>query len=82
MTQEEALSIQLRALNAIKELNAIAALALDWKGDPALQTIHKALGASIWQIDREVLSVVYAEHPDLDDLKDMDFTQFDHLFRR
>ena len=82
MTQEEALNIQLRALNAIKELNAISALALDWKGDPALQAIHKALGASIWQIDREVPSVVHAEHPDLSDLKDMEFTQFDHLFRK
>ena len=65
MTQEEALNIQLRALNAIKELNAISALALDWKGDPALQP-----------------SVVHAEHPDLSDLKDMEFTQFDHLFRK
>lgn len=81
MNERDARSIQVRALSAIKELNAIAALALDWKGDPALQTIRKALGAAIWQVDREVLSVIYAEFPEMNDLKDMDLTQFDHLFR-
>lgn len=81
MKQEDARNIQLRALTAIRELNAIAALELDWTGDPALQELRKALGALIWQIDRDVLAVLYAEFPELSDLKDMDFTQFDHLFR-
>ena len=78
---EEAQNIQLRALDAIKELNAIAALALDWKADPALQAIRRALGATIWKIDREVLSVIYAEYPELNDLKDLDLAQFDNLFK-
>lgn len=55
--------------------------ALKQQGDPALQAIRKSLGAAIWQIEREVLSVVYAEFPEMNDLKDMDLAQFDHLFR-
>lgn len=80
MTEEDARDIQLRALSAIRELNAIAGLELDWTGDPALQPLRKALGALIWQIDREVLAVLYAEFPEMNDLKGMDLTQFDHLF--
>lgn len=80
MNQNEARDIQLRALSAIRELNAIAGLELDWTGDPALKALHKTLGALIWQIDRDVLAVLYAEFPEMNDLKDMDLTQFDHLF--
>ena len=80
MKEQEARSIQMMALNAIRELNAIAALELDWTGDRSLQALWKALGAAIWQIDRDVLAVLYAEFPELNDLKDMDFKQFDHLF--
>lgn len=81
MKQQEVQDIQQRAFSAIRTLNSIAALPLDWKADPALQAIRKALGAAIWQVDREVLSVIYAEFPEMNDLKDMDLTQFDHLFR-
>lgn len=58
MKLEEAENIQRRALSAIRELNAIAALSVDWKADPALHSIRKALGALIWQVDRDVLSVI------------------------
>lgn len=81
MTEEDARNIQLRALSAIRELNAIAGLELDWTGEHTLQALRKAVGALIWQIDRDVLAVLYAEFPEMNDLKDMDLTQFDHLFR-
>lgn len=35
----------------------------------------------IWQIDREILARLYADFPELNDLKDMDLSQFDPLFR-
>ena len=81
MTREEAVEVQSRALRAIRELNAIAALPLGWKTDASLQRLRRGIGASIWTIDRELLAVIYDEFPELNDLKDVDLTQFDHLFK-
>jgi hypothetical protein len=77
---EEAGRVRPLALNAVRELKTIAPLAVDLKNDPTLRAIRKALGASIWQIDRDVLSVVYAEYPERNVLKEMHLTQFGHLF--
>lgn len=73
--------IQVRALNAIGELNAIAALPVDWVADETLKQVRKAVGETIWQIDQQILARLYREFPEMNDLKDMDLTQFDPLFR-
>jgi hypothetical protein len=73
--------IQVRALSAVRELNAIAALPVDWVADETLKQVRKAVGETIWQIDQQILARLYREFPEMNDLKDMDLTQFDPLFR-
>lgn len=81
MNKEAARDIQQRALAAIRELNAIAGLAIDWKADTAARQVRRAVGDAIWQIDREILGLLYGDFPELNDLKDMDLSRFDPLFR-
>lgn len=81
MTEDEASQIQSRSLSAIRELSAIAALPLDWASDEALRGIRRGLAVGIWQVDTSILTLVYRAFPHLDDLRDMDGSKFDHLFR-
>lgn len=80
MNKDAALDISSRALAAIRELNAIAGLAIDCKADATAQQVRRAVGDAIWQIDREILARLYADFPEQNDLKDMDLSQFDPLF--
>jgi hypothetical protein len=73
MTEDEALQIRSRALSAIRELNSIAAMPLDWESDEALRGLRRGLAAGIWQIDTEILGPIYRAFPHLDDLRDRDF---------
>ena len=56
MNKEAARDIQQRALAAIRELNAIADLAIDWETDTTARQVRRAVGDAIWQIDREILA--------------------------
>lgn len=67
MNKEAARDIQQRALAAIRELNAIADLAIDWETDTTARQVRRAVGDAIWQIDREILARIYGDFPELND---------------
>jgi hypothetical protein len=79
VNDQEARCIREIALSAIGELSAIAALPVDWVADETLKQVRKAVGDSIWQIDRQILDRLYCGFPELNDLKDMDLSKFDPL---
>ncbi len=59
-----------KALRAITELHSIITdLDFDWDS-AELRPIKRGVGLSIGRIDTELLSLIYEEHPDLDDLRD------------
>lgn len=76
-----AIQIRLHVLSALRELNSIAAISMDWE-TPEAKQLKKAVGLAIGQIDLEILGPIYSKFPDLDDLKGFDFSQFDELFKR
>ena len=81
MNRAAAELIQARALSAISELSAIAAMPVDWVADETLKQVRRSVGDTIWQIDRQILARLYNEFPEMNDLKDMDLTKCDALFR-
>jgi hypothetical protein len=80
LDEEFAMEVQSRALSAIKELNAIAALPCDWT-DEKMRKLRKAIGLAIGTIDYGILKIIYQEFPERDDLKDMDLSKFDDLLK-
>ncbi len=69
MDRESAEIIRDKALRAIRELHSII-VEMDFDWDSAeLQPLKRGVGLSIGRIDTELLSVIYAEHPELDDLR-------------
>lgn len=82
MKKDDAIGIQSRALSAIRELNSIAQLPLDWEAEEELREVKRGISLAIGQIDFEILTRMYRRFPDLDDLRDMDLSQFDELLRK
>ena len=82
MNRAAAELIQAKALSSISELSAIAAMHVDWVADETLKQVRRSVGYTIWQIDRQILARLYNEFPEMNDLKDMDLTKFDPLFRK
>ncbi len=77
MTENEALQMRSYALNAVKELNSIAALPLNWEADENLRALRRGIGLSIWQIEVEILARLFNEFPAIDDLRNFDSSQSD-----
>ena len=81
MNKNEALRFRTHALSAIKELISIAQLPLGWESDEDLRKLRRGVGLAIGQIDHDILNPIYRRFPEIDDLRDMDLSQFDALFK-
>lgn len=80
MDEVFATEVKTRALNAIRELNSIAAIPIDWKSEK-MYKLRKAIGFAIGSIDYEILALVYQKFPELNDLKELDLTKYDDLLK-
>jgi hypothetical protein len=57
------------ALASIVSLGKIVSLSRDQCSDKEFRELSKAVGSSIGRIHVEILSKIYSQHPELDDLK-------------
>jgi len=57
------------ALSAITDLSAILAIAQKHGSTEEFEDLIRPIGLLIGQIETELLCRIYAEHPELDDLK-------------
>lgn len=70
MNKATALQIQQRALAAVRELIAILS-EIDGKcGEEEHQRIKRGIGLSVGDIQMEILEVLNAQYPEIDDLKE------------
>jgi hypothetical protein len=70
MERSVAILAQKNCLEAIGLLHSILGSQNLWD-EPNLQQLKRGIGLSIGRIETEVLALIYAAHPDLDDLKDL-----------
>jgi hypothetical protein len=68
MKKELALKAQSKALKAIKTLHSIVKLDADWT-EKDMQLLKRGVGISIGTIEIDLLTIIYKEYPELDDLK-------------
>ena len=66
-----AIEIQGHALKAIRELSDALTAAENRCSPTEYQQIKRGIGLSMGIMETELLAVVYAAHPDIDDLKDL-----------
>ncbi len=66
-----AIEVQEHALNAIKALSKALTAAENQCSPEEYQQIKRGVGLSIGRIETELLSIIYATYPELDDLKDV-----------
>jgi hypothetical protein len=69
LQKETALQIKKRALLAVAELDAIVSDIRDHCSDEDFELIRRGAGLSIGKIIVELLEPIYAQHPEIDDLK-------------
>lgn len=80
MKRDDAPRMQAHALSAIRELVSIVQLPVGWDFREDLHKLRHEVGLAIGQID-EILRQVYERFPEIDDLRDMNPSQFDGLFK-
>ena len=68
MNKVDATTIRDHALRAIKELMAIVYLSKDKCSPEQHQQIERGVGLSVGKIQMEILEVINAAYPELDDL--------------
>lgn len=69
INQQDAIKAKDHALKAIVELNKLLLLVEGKCSEEEYEQIKKAVGLSIGRIDVDILSLIYAAYPELDDLK-------------
>ncbi len=79
MDEKFATEVRTRALAALRELNSIAAIQNDWGSDPP--AAEESTGQDDHTDRLRTFGAIYAAFPDLNDLKDMDFSQFDKILK-
>lgn len=70
MNKHDATEIRDYALRAIKELTALLSIAKDKCSPEQHEQIRRGVGLSIGKIQMEILEVINAAYPELDDLTD------------
>jgi hypothetical protein len=69
MTKEDAIEMREHAIKAIVELSQLLNKAKDRCSEGEYQQMKRGVGLSIGRIQTELLDVIYATYPELDDLK-------------
>lgn len=69
MEKECAIEARECALKSITELSRLLDVCRGRCSDDDYERLRKGVGLSIGRIQTDVLDVIYATHPDLDDLK-------------
>jgi hypothetical protein len=69
MTKDAAKEIRGIALEAVRALSRVVSISQDHCSKEELAKIKKGVGLAIGQIQTEILDVVSAAHPELDDLR-------------
>jgi outer membrane PBP1 activator LpoA protein len=64
-----AIQIQGRALAAVRELMAILPEINDKSSEEDFDRIRRGVGLSVGRIQMEILEVINAQHPEIDDLR-------------
>ena len=66
-----AIQVQQRALSAIRELMTILS-EIDGKcSEQDYQCIKRGVGLSVGRVQMEILEILNAQHPDIDDLREL-----------
>lgn len=69
MTDKKAASeIKRLSLSAIRDLTEILNVSRESCSDEEFECLRKGVGIAVGNIQTSVLDVIYAEHPELDDL--------------
>ena len=71
MEKNIAIEIQKLALDAVHALTRALHICASGCSDEERRQIEKGVGLSIGKIESELLGVIYAKYPELDDLKDV-----------
>jgi hypothetical protein len=66
-----ALQVQQRALSAVRELMAILSEIEQKCPEQDYQALKRGIGLSVGRIQMEILEVINAQHPEIDDLNDV-----------
>ncbi len=69
MEKKIAIEIQERALEAVRALSGALSACEDRCSPEEYQQIKRGVGLSMGRIETELLGVIYAAYPELDDLK-------------
>jgi hypothetical protein len=69
LEKSDAKAVRDLSLKAITDLTAALAVCKERGSQAEFDDMRKAVGHSIGHIESGILSVIYAEYPDLDDLK-------------
>ena len=69
MEKSDAKAVRDLSLKAITDLTAALAVCKERGSQAEFDDMRKAVGHSIGHIESGILSAIYAEYPDLDDLK-------------
>jgi hypothetical protein len=71
MEKKVAIEIQQHALDAIRSLAQALSASENRCSSEEFQQIKRGVGLSMGRIETELLGVIYAVYPELDDLKDI-----------
>ena len=69
MEKSDAKAVRDLSLKAIADLTATLAVCKERGSQAEFDNMRKAVGHAIGHIESGILSTIYAEYPDLDDLK-------------
>jgi hypothetical protein len=69
LTKQQSQETRDAALKAIAELSRILVINQAQGRAAEFDRLRHAVGSAIGQIERDILAEVYAEHPELDDLR-------------
>ena len=69
MDKEMAIEVQSHALNAIRSLSEALSVCENRCSPEEYQQIKRGVGLSMGRIETELLGVIYAAYPEIDDLK-------------